>query len=105
MLASTTLRNARRRAGLTQRRLAEIAEVAQSTIARIESGEIDPRVTTLDDLLRACGEELAAVPRAGIGEDRTLARELLRLTPPQRARRAVEYAAAVREMTGVLADG
>ncbi|CAN5375878.1 hypothetical protein BH23ACT9_BH23ACT9_39850 [soil metagenome] len=84
MLASTALRHARRRAGLTQRELADITGHAQSTIARIESGAIDPRVGTLDDLLRSCGEELRAVERIGVGVDRTLARRNLTRSPAER---------------------
>lgn len=66
--------NARRRAGLTQRELAERAGVPQSTVGRIEGGATDPRSETLIRLLRACGEDLEALPRIGIGVDRTLAR-------------------------------
>lgn len=97
MLPSRALRQARRRAGLTQRELAARTGVPQSTIGRIESGRADPRVSTLDGLLRACGDELDAVPRRGVGEDRTLPRGLLRLTPDQRidgmAHAATELAA------------
>lgn len=98
MLASNALRHARRRAGLTQRELAAITGTAQSTIARIESGAIDPRVSTLDDLLRSCGEELRAVERIGIGVDRTLARESLRREAPTRLAQGVGYANAVARM-------
>lgn len=84
MKAATALRQARRRAGLTQRRLAAKAGVPQSTVARIESSAMDPRVSTLDALLRACGDELRAVPRIGIGIDRTVARANLTATPDQR---------------------
>jgi predicted transcriptional regulator len=98
MLASTALWHARRRAGLTQRELAAIAGVAQSTVARIESGAIDPRVSTLDGLLRSCGEELRAVERIGVGEDRSLARESLRRTAAERLRQAVHYGNAVERM-------
>lgn len=90
MLASTALREARRRAGLTQRELAARAEVPQSTIGRIESGAIDPRVSTLDRLLRLCGDELDAVPRKGIGIDRSLLRENLKRSWIER----IEYGVA-----------
>lgn len=76
---------ARRRAGLTQRQLAEMAGIAQETIARIERGRMDPRVNTLDRLLEACGWGLEVEPRLGIGVDRTQIRALLQLTEPQRA--------------------
>jgi transcriptional regulator with XRE-family HTH domain len=77
MDAARVLRYARRRAGLTQRQLAERAGVAQPTIARIESGAMVPRVDTFDRLLEACGMGLEVERRLGIGEDRTLPRELL----------------------------
>ncbi|MGH2723259.1 MAG: helix-turn-helix domain-containing protein [Actinomycetota bacterium] len=82
------LRQARRRAGLTQRELAARAGVPQSRIARIESGAVVPRVDTFDRLLEACGEGLESVPRPGRGLDRTVARKLLGLSPDARARAA-----------------
>ena len=60
----------------------------QSQIAKIESGTVVPRVDTLDRLLEACGEGLESLPRPGIGVDRSLMEELLRLDPPERLRRA-----------------
>lgn len=93
MDAARVLRQARRRAGLTQRQLAERAGVPQSQVAKIESGAVVPRVDTLDRLLEACGEGLEALPRPGIGVDRTLARELLELEPAERLRRVAEETA------------
>jgi len=84
MHAGRTLRQARRRAGLSQRDLAGLTGVAQPTIARVETGEHSPRVATLDVLLGACGEALEAVPRAGDGVDRTTIRALLALSPAER---------------------
>ena len=50
------LREARRRAALTQGELAEKAGVGINTIVRIETGEIEePRVSTLRKLARALG--------------------------------------------------
>jgi transcriptional regulator with XRE-family HTH domain len=88
MDAARVLRQARRRAGLTQRQLAEKVGVPQSQIARIESGATVPRVDTLDRLLEACGEGLESIPRPGIGLDRTISRELLRVPAGERARLA-----------------
>lgn len=98
MVPSAALRQARRRAGLTQRQLAATVGVPQSTIARIESGAMDPCTSTLDRLLRACGEELRAVPRIGMGEDRSLPRANLQLPPAERLRRAAAAANAVRRL-------
>lgn len=83
-MAGRMVRYARRRAGLTQRRLAAKSGIPQETIARIEKGRVDPRVGTLDRLLEACEYGLEAVPRLGIGIDRSQIDALLRLTPEQR---------------------
>lgn len=92
------VRQARRRAGLSQRALAERTGLPQSTVARIESGFVDPRTTTVVRLLAACGEELEVVPRLGIGIDRTIIRPLLDLTPQER----LEHAAAAGRNVGAL---
>ena len=92
MDAARVLRQARRRAGLTQRQLGERAGVSQPVVARIESGAVVPRVDTLDRLLEACGEGLESVLRPGLGLDRTGYRELLWKTPAERVRQAAAYA-------------
>jgi transcriptional regulator with XRE-family HTH domain len=97
-MAGRMLRYARRRAGLTQRQLAEKAGIAQETIARIERGRMDPRLNTLDRLLEACGWGLEVEPRLGIGVDRTQIRERLALSPPDRARWFEESTNNVLEM-------
>ncbi len=98
MDAARVLRQARRRAALTQRGLAGKAGVPQSQIAKIESGAVVPRVDTLDRLLEVCGEGLESRPRPGIGVDRTLARELLELSPIERARVGVASSNNVKEV-------
>lgn len=55
-----------------------------------------PRVDTLDQLLHACGSMLESEPLLGIGVDRTLIQELLRLTPTERVERLVPEAAFLR---------
>ncbi len=84
MNAAFTLRTARRGSGLTQRDLARRTGVAQPTIARIEGGLVDPRISTLERLLGACGTALRAERIAGHGIDRTQMRELLGLSPLER---------------------
>jgi transcriptional regulator with XRE-family HTH domain len=82
------LREARRVAGISQRELARRAGVPQPAVSRIEREHGSPRVDTLDRLLRQCGKELELVDRPGLGVDRTLIRERLRMSPGERARRA-----------------
>lgn len=58
------VREARRRAGLTQEELADRAGVPQSTIGRIESGARVPSTVLVERLVRAAGFEV----RVGLGE-------------------------------------
>jgi transcriptional regulator with XRE-family HTH domain len=58
MAAWALLREARALAGLSQRALAARAGVAQSELARIESGRQEPSFARLEQLLRAAGYDL-----------------------------------------------
>ena len=88
---------ARRRAGLSQRELADRADVPQATISRIERGHISPTFDTLDRLLAACGMEMVAEDRPQDGDvDRSQIRELLKHTSDERFRAAVQAANATR---------
>ena len=88
-MASTAelLRQARLKAGLSQRQLAQRAGTAQSVIARIERGQSSPTWDTLERLLAAAGYELAphVQPRVVVGSHMLddVAR-ILRMTPEQR---------------------
>ena len=83
-MAGRMVREARRRAQLTQRELAKRAGIPQETIARIERGRANPRVNTLDRLLAACEFGLEVMPRLGIGVDRTQIRERLGVSMDER---------------------
>ncbi len=50
------LKQARKRLGITQEELAKMAGVSQSLIARIESGSVDPRLSTLRKIVNALSE-------------------------------------------------
>jgi transcriptional regulator with XRE-family HTH domain len=81
------LREARARAKLSQRELAQRAGTAQSVVARIENGDSRPRTSTLERLLAAAGFELRPelAPRAVL-ESHMLADvpRILALTPEER---------------------
>jgi uncharacterized protein len=96
MDAATIVRYARRRAGLTQRALAERAGVPQSAIARIESGGVSPRLSTLLQLVEPTGLTLELSPRIGQGVDRSLIRAALERSPEERIRAATAAARNVR---------
>lgn len=84
MHAGQFIREARLRAGLTQRELAARAGTSQSAIARIESGSTSPSFDRVMRLVRACGFDLDihVVP---LDEDLwTLAEQGERLSPDER---------------------
>jgi transcriptional regulator with XRE-family HTH domain len=58
MLGADLVREARRRAGLTQRELAERTGTTQSSIARLETGRTSPSFDLVLRLVRHCGFDL-----------------------------------------------
>jgi transcriptional regulator with XRE-family HTH domain len=96
------LREARARAGLSQRALARLARTAQSVVARIESGDTSPSFETLRSLLAGAGFDLhvelepAITGRSHMLDD---VPRILNLTPEQRLvelRNAARLAAGAR---------
>lgn len=94
------LKKARDRAGMTQRSLAARAGVPQSTVGRIETGTIEPRIDTLLRLLHASGHDLELARLLGEGVDRGQIRERLARTPLQRIEDLTAAAAAMRRLHG-----
>ena len=56
---------ARQDENVTQRALEELSGVKQPVIARIESGNTDPQISTILRILRPLGKTLAVVPLDG----------------------------------------
>lgn len=80
---------ARERAGLSQRALAELAETAQSVVARIELGATSPSWATLTSLVEAAGYRLEGLVRSGAVPpvpDLSGMEQRLALTPRERLR-------------------
>jgi transcriptional regulator with XRE-family HTH domain len=85
--AAGLLREARIRAGLTQRELAKRARTAQSVVARIERGQSDPSWQTLRRLLAAAGFELCSELTPRSTPDSHMLQDVARilsLTPEER---------------------
>lgn len=82
---------------MTQRELAKRAGVPQSTIARIESAAIDPRVETIEKLLGECGYTFELEPRYGIGIDRTIIADHLKRSVRDRITYTAHAAKAVAD--------
>ena len=57
--AQQLLRQARRRADVTQRELARVAGTSRSTVVAYETGSMSPTVRQLTRLVRACGLQLS----------------------------------------------
>ena len=77
---------ARKRAGLTQRELAERAGPTQSSVARWESGRSEPAFANVVRLLRLCGFVLDVHLESyddGLRDDWSQAQAVLRRTPDE----------------------
>lgn len=59
-----SIRRLRKRAGLTQKDLAERAGVSQSLISRIEKGSVDPKLSTLQSILNVLSGYTSVKKRA-----------------------------------------
>ena len=92
---------ARRRAGLTQRELAERAGTTQSSVARWESGRSEPSFHNVVRLLRLCGFVLDVhleLYDDGLRDDWSQAQRLLRLTPEERLESNTQMVAIAQDL-------
>ncbi|MGV1049262.1 MAG: helix-turn-helix domain-containing protein [Solirubrobacterales bacterium] len=95
----TLLRDARRRHGVSQKRLAIRAGTTQSAISRIEKDRVSPSFETLRELLWLVGEDLVleTQPRDW-GVDVTLYQKNLEFAPNQRVERGLAFADTIRDV-------
>lgn len=101
-MGSDFVREARKRAGLTQRALAETAGTTQSAIARLEAGRTQPSFDTVLRLVRLCGMDLDIMLSERDDSDWAQAQRQLALAPVERIRR-MEHVA--RQMLKVREAG
>ncbi len=103
------IREARKRAGLTQRELAERAGSTQSSVARWESARSEPSFANVVRLLRLCGFVLDVrleLYDDGLRDDWAQAQRLLRLTREERLESNMNMVAIARDLrAGALAAG
>jgi transcriptional regulator with XRE-family HTH domain len=95
MQGGQLIREARRRAGMRQRDLAERLGVSQPVVARWERDRGSVTLANLTRILRACGYWLdvrLAPIDDGSAHDWSLVQANLRLTPEQRLERAASAA-------------
>jgi transcriptional regulator with XRE-family HTH domain len=84
MYGGDLVREARRRAGLTQRELADRAGTTQSSIARLETGQTSPSFDLVVRLIRLCGFRLDVFLDPYDDSDLAQAEALLRSRPDDR---------------------
>ena len=101
--ASAFLKLARLEGSLSQRELAERAGVSQSEIARIESGQREPSIPTLQKILAGAGKELRFRLVEVDDHDRVLAARHARRSKSEKAavdqrhrRNVAEFAASAK---------
>ncbi len=98
VIGGELVREARRRAGMTQQALADKAATTQSAIARLESGRTSPSLEQVERLLRLCGFDLIVSLAAADDQDRRQAVDLLGLADAEaRARRLTQSVKRVRQ--------
>lgn len=93
------IREARRRAGLTQAQLAERVGTTQSAVARWERGRSAPSFDTVRRLVRACGLDLVVTIEDYDDSDIAQAEQLLRLTPDQRVDHSLDVVSFAEELS------
>ena len=100
MISGDLLREARLRAGLTQKQLATRAGTSQPAIARWESGAVQPSLERLRELIRACGLELTyGLANYDDSYDEWIERYLA-LSPEERVEQAIDRAGVVERGAG-----
>jgi transcriptional regulator with XRE-family HTH domain len=84
MRGTQLVREARKRAGLTQAELAARAGTTQSAIARVESGAVSPSLKRLTELVQAAGFDIDVRLVPYDDHDLSMALRNRTLTPEQR---------------------
>ena len=103
MTGADLVREARRRAGLTQRELAERAGTTQSAVARLESGRTSPSFDSVLRLIRLCGFRLDVALDPYDDSDVAQAEALLRMSVDERLERLTTVVDRLRELRGEVA--
>lgn len=105
MIGGELVREARKRAGLTQAQLATRSGTTQSAIARLESGRISPSLEQVQRLLERCGFQLIVELAPYDDSDIVQAEANLRLTPDERIARMESWVTQMDELrTAFLAS-
>lgn len=99
-MAGQLIKEARRRADLTQRELAELLGTTQAQIARWEMGKTSPSFDRVVDAIRACGFDLAVSIATPDDQHALQIEHSLRMTTSERLDRVSQSHAAVQDLLG-----
>jgi transcriptional regulator with XRE-family HTH domain len=99
------LRDARLSKSWSQRELSERAGIPQAHISRIESGAVDPKVSTLQDLARILDLDLVLLPRTTLTAVDALVRESAGETDRNRVRQVASRMYAAAETLQAMSGG
>jgi transcriptional regulator with XRE-family HTH domain len=103
MSSAELVKSARRRYGLSQRRLAVRAGTSQAFISRIEQGDVSPTIRTLRRILLVMGEDLVIASRrlqSDGDHDGPAADEHRGLSMDERLERGLAFSAFAAELHG-----
>lgn len=98
MQGGELIREARKRAGLSQQQLAELLLTAQPVIARWESGKTSPSFRRVVEAIRACGFDLDARVVTADDQHALLIEDNLERTPAERLQYVVQGQSAISSL-------
>jgi transcriptional regulator with XRE-family HTH domain len=105
MRGGEIIREARRRAGLSQQLLADRLGTTQSVITRWETDQRSPTFETLVRAVRACGLDLAVSLGPADPDHDLFIRENLQLSPAARLQQITKQRAGLDELLAAKARG
>jgi transcriptional regulator with XRE-family HTH domain len=98
MKGGELIREARKRARVSQRDLAELLGTTQAVIARWETGKRSPAFERVVEAVRACGLDLAVRIVSPDDQHAQLVREALHMSPGERLDRLASSRKAIEEL-------
>jgi transcriptional regulator with XRE-family HTH domain len=105
MRGGNLIREARKRARLSQQELAERLSTTQAVIARWELGRTSPSFERVVEAIRACGFDLAVRIVRPDTEHALLVEENLRLSPQERLDRLTSSRSAIEDLAAKVRRG
>ena len=101
MVSAHFVREARRRAGLSQKELADRVNTTQPVVARWETGRSHPSMETVVGVVRACGLDLTMGLSLRNDHDLALIRKCQSFSPAERLANLVKAVRSINKMVEV----